>query len=546
MAATVNKKIYDVCVIGSGAGGAPLAYELASRGLNVVILERGKQYTPKDFTVDEFMMCRKDMLSPGLNEGAREIKYGDNEPIRCNHLWTGTCAGGGTVRMSGFCLPMKSGDFKPLTNNGRFKNSTYTDWPITLDDLSPYYEKVEKEIGVSGDANTTPDRLQNNAFPFPPLKTHPFSKLIDRACQELGYHPFPIPRLVLSKEWNERKECGYCGFCGSYGCGRRAKGSVLVTYLKKAGELSNADLLPEHYVYKLKTDGNRIVSACYFNPEKGTGEVKADTYVLACSAIETARLLLNSWTSGHSNGLANSSGQVGKNLAFQFPSEVDGYFLASLLPSNHLAETPFVDRALQDLYCLKNQGLQYPKGGTVIFLLPHPNPIQKAISLSYDEKGNRVYGFALKQKMADYFQYTHLISDTFIEFITNPQTFITISKRYKDSWGIAAAKVSIVPHEENIKTMRFMAQKIAEIYKIMGAQKAIFNSNPFTAGECQQGTCRFGNDPKISVLNSDCRCHDVKNLYITDSSFMPSGISVPPVFTIMANSLRVADRLYRS
>lgn len=325
-----------------------------------------------------------------------------------------------------------------------------------------------------------------------------------------------------------------------------AKGSTHETYIRTALETGNVTLLDRHYVYKLEANRNQITYAHYFNRDNIPGKISARVFILACSSIETARLLLNSHSPKFTNGLANSSGEVGKNLAFWFPCEVTGFFPKGLFPEPKDCPSPFVQRSIQDFHMLNNSELKYKRGGTVIFLLPHPNPINRMTSLSYNETGGRVFGAALKQKAREYFKYNHLQSDTFIDFLPNTKTFVTLSKNIRDYWEIPAAKISIQPHRENIKASQCIAVKIAEIFQSMGAVGMHYNPSPFTAGEVQQGTCRFGDDPKTSVLDQNCRSHDIKNLYVTDSSFMPAGLPIPPTFTIMANSLRVGEYIYKN
>lgn len=533
---------YDICVIGSGAGGAPVAAALARKGLRVVMLERGKDLTARDTAKDEFSVCRNSVLQPDWERGKRELHYGNASVMEENYLWTGTCVGGGTRIMSGFFFPMKREDFKPLTNFGRLEGASHQDWPITYDDLEPYYYQVEKDVGISGYKNGIPDKNSR----IPPLKEHLVSSLIDSSCHVLGYNSIPTPRAILSKEYKGRGECSYSGFCGSYACNTGAKASTSDTYVKTAIETGKMDLLDEHYVFKLISSGNQIKEAWYFDRNNVPGKIKAKVFVLACSSIETARLLLNSHNDDYQNGLANSSGQVGKNLTFTIPCEVTGFFPKDKFLSPGEGDSPFIQRSIQDLHTLDSHELKYKRGGTVIFIFPHANPIQRMVSLSYSVNGERVLGADLKRKAKEYFNYNHVLSDTFIEYLPNPDTFVSVSKIVRDFWGIPSANISIRPHFENIKSQQIMAKKIAEIYQEMGAKAIHFNPSPYTAGELQQGTCRFGNDPKTSVLNSQCRSHDIKNLYITDASFMPSGIPVPSTYTIMANALRVAKYIYKN
>ncbi|MBN2038141.1 MAG: GMC family oxidoreductase [Chitinispirillaceae bacterium] len=530
--------LFDVCVVGSGAGGAPAAHALAKRGLDVVLVDRGPDYDRRALNKDELSVCRMPLFRPGNEKGMREIWYGDGPPVYGDHLWPAVCVGGGTMIMSGFFFRMHKRDFRPVSHFGSVRGATHQDWPMTLDDLTPFYDEAERTIGISGSPSKT-------NVPLAPLKAHPVSALIDRASRNRGLHAIVTPRAVLSEERDNRGPCSYSGLCGSYPCLTGAKGNVKETYIRKALETGRLTLRPGQYIYRLETRGDRITGAFFFGTNNAAGVIRARIFILACGSIETARLLLNSHSLDHPNGLANRSGQVGKNLTFTIPCEVTGFFNKGLFPAPAEAKSPFVQRTIDNLQVLDDPRLDYQRGGMVVMLFPHPNPIQRMMTLSY-EGTRRVFGSALKKKVRDYFSYLHLMSDSFIEFLPNARTFVTLAKSARDYWGIPAAGIHVVPHEENLKAVSVMAQRIIELYREMGAAGIEVNPSPFTAGELQHGTCRSGNDPKTSVLDPLCRSHEIKNLYITDGSFMPSGIPVPSTFTIMANSLRVAGHIARN
>lgn len=541
----VTDRVCDVCVVGSGAGGAPLACALAQRGLDVVMLERGPQYDAAEFEVDELWMCRRDAFVPSPDDGLREVIYGDEPAVQESHLWSGSCVGGGTVRMSGFFLRMRREDFVPVSTYGSVAGATATDWPIGLADLEPYYQQVEEDVGVSGDAAQMPVPRER-PFPLPALPAHPSAGLLDKGCEALGYHAFPTPRAVLSEPYRGREACGHNGFCGGYGCAAQAKGGAHVTYVPQGLRTGNLELRTGTKVCRIDSTGDKATGVRYVTASGEAGTVRADTFVVACSAIESARLLLNSATTRHPAGLANSSCQVGRNLAFQMPCEVLGRFEATALPSDHLELTPHVQRTTESLRDLGDQSPGYRRGGAIVFMLAHPNPIHRAVALSYDRRGGRVFGQALKRRLHDYYRYVHLASDTFLDYLPNEFSRVSVSRSIRDNDGIPVARVVVRPHPTALQAANVMATRIGALYRAMGAVGAEFNTSPFTAGECQQGTCRFGTDPGSSVLDPFCRTHDVRNLYITDGSFIPSGLVVPPAFTIMANSLRVADHILTS
>jgi choline dehydrogenase-like flavoprotein len=531
------QKAFDICVIGSGAGGAPAAAALAQKGLNVVLLERGPSYEEDDVRKNELTICRRPTLRPEGSKGVREIYYGASGPIVSNHLWTASCVGGGTQTMSGFFSRMKSEDLRPRSLGNDLPGATHLDWPISLDDLQPYYDRVASDIGLSGPDSGGP---RNE-----PLISHPVSTLIDETCSRLGLRAYTTLRAVLAVKRDDRGPCSYSGFCGSYACQTGAKGSTKEAYIEEAEKNGNFTLLDNSYVYRLEAEGREVRRVHYFDRDNFPASVTARIVVAACGSIETARLLLNSRNADFPNGLANSSGQVGRNLTFQMPCEVTGFFDPSLFPAPNAAKSPFVQRSTDSFRVRDSKDLGIARGGTVVFLFPHPNPIQRMLTLSYNG-AQRLYGRQLKDRARSYFSYNHLMSDSFIEFLPNDGTFVSLSRSTRDFWGVPAARIRISPLPQNMKDAQVMADHISRIFAAMGATGTSYNPSPFTAGELQHGTCRFGSDPATSVLDPFCRSHDIRNLFVTDASFMPSGLPIPSTFTVMANSLRVAEYIYKN
>ena len=162
------------------------------------------------------------------------------------------------------------------------------------------------------------------------------------------------------------------------------------------------------------------------------------------------------------------------------------------------------------------------------------------INLSY-VNGQRIWGSELRKRAEDFFSWHHIMTDTFIEYLPGPHTGISLSSTQRDIFGLPVAKIRYAPHPANSASQQQLAKYLSEFFYAMGAQGVSFSDNPFTAGEVQTGTARFGSDPETSVLNPQCRSHELKNLYVCDGSFMPSGIPIPPTFTIMANAHRVAE-----
>ncbi len=549
----------DVCIIGSGAGAGPVAVTLSEAGKNVVVLEKGPWLKEKDFVKDEIAFCQRSVITPDLRDEQHVIEQQDDDgkwesqPTSESgwDFWNGNVVGGSSNFMSGFFHRLKPDDFHLLSKFGSMGGTNVADWPISYNDLEPYYAKVEHEVGVSGrvvkhpfsEPRSTPD------FPYPPTAEVPFAKWIDEACSSLGLHPLPVPRAILPYAALRRGGCSYSGYCGSYGCATGAKGSSRAALLNRAVSIGNCDIRAHAMVYLLESDTKgRVVSAHYFDIDNKKQKVTAKLFVVACQAVETSRLLLISKGPKFPNGLANSNGQVGKNLLFSSGGTVTGDLSYADLPRTKVDELkvfgPFVNRALQDWYYIDDPTLGgSAKGGLVEFMFQHPNLLSRANRLKWDGD-TLLWGEPLKKKLKSYFTGgAHIRAEIFCDWNPIDDCFVSLDRRIKDRFGLPVARIRIGSHPHDLKVGKFIAEKTEAVFKRLGAKDISTSITPEPPSNLMAGGCRFGSDPKTSVLNSDCRAHQVENLYITDGSFMPTGGSVPYTFTIYANSFRVADKL---
>ncbi|TNG02384.1 MAG: GMC family oxidoreductase, partial [Gammaproteobacteria bacterium] len=408
-------KDYDVCVIGSGAGGGPVALTLARSGYSVVVLEKGPWFTEQDFYKDEMACCRRSVYTPKLSEERHVIEdtdsdgnwFGESTFDSGWDFWNGNLVGGSSNLMSGFFYRMKPEDFRLLSEFGPIKGANIADWPISYDELEPYYAKVETEVGVSGRVTTHPfaEPRSTPDFPYPPTNEHPISYRIDHACREMDLHPLPTPRAILSQPKDNRRSCEYSGFCGSYGCSSGAKGSSRAALLDQAVATGRCEIRPLSKVYKLNSDAKgKIIAAQYYDADGKQRKIGAKIFVVACQAIESSRLLLSSTGPKHPNGLANNTGQVGKNLLFSAGGSGNGDFVYAEMDKQAAdalrTRGPFVNRGLQDWYFIDDPSLGgRVKGGTVDFLLRHPNTFGKAMSLKWGENDNLIWGRELQKQL---------------------------------------------------------------------------------------------------------------------------------------------------
>jgi len=549
---------FDVCVIGSGAGGGPVAYRLAEAGYSVVVLEKGPWLREQHFTKDELACCRRAVYTPELRDERHVIEQADgaegwrSTPTQESgwNFWNGNCVGGSSNFMSGYFHRLKPVDFKLRSTFGPIDGANVADWPIEYADLEPYYDMTERLIGVSGKADTHSNSESRSSadFPFPPTLEHPISARIDQAAEQLGFHSLRVPRAILSQPAMGRRACEYSGFCGSFGCSSGAKGSSRAALLDHAAASGRCEIRAHAKVSRILSDARgRISSVEYFDHDGKTRRVDAGIYVVACQAIETSRLLLSSVGPGFPDGLANNHHQVGRNLLFSGGGAGSG----DLVFDDHdAAETaamrvvgPFVNRALDDWYTLDDPQLGRAKGGIIEFLWDHPNAVARAENAKWHD-GELVWGRPLKRRLEAWFRTDRTLNfEVFNDWLPSDDCFVGLDGRVLDRWGSPVAKVRIGAHPQDQRVGRFLAAKGEQLLRQLGARRVSSSVGPAPPANLQAGGCRFGNTAEAAVLDPDCRAHEVENLFVSDGSFMPTGGSVPYTFTIYANSFRVADHI---
>ena len=557
-----DKEKYDICIIGSGAGAGPVAYELSMAGYKVLVLEKGPWISTKDFTKDEIVSSRRSIYTSNLKYEPQVIEKRNHKGewvaisnyITGKDMWNGNCVGGSSNFMSGYFNRLKPDDFRLLSKYGEIEGANIVDWPISYQELEPYYAKVEQVVGVSGKV-VDHDFLEPRStvdFPYPPLAENIAAQWIENAAKNKDFQVIPLARAIISRPDDERNACYYSGYCGSYGCSSDAKGSSRAALLNKALKTGNLKIIPNAKVFRLEEKKNKVIAAWYYNSAEQEVKVDAKVFVVAAQATETSRLLLMSKSDNFPNGLANNSGQVGKNLIFSGGGSGSGEFYKDQLNStdwNALqAFGVFVNRSFHQWYEIDNDEFEKPvKGGTIDFLMEHNNGITRAIHQKWDDDGNLVYGSKLKEKLKHYFTQVRTLNfEVFVDWLPTDDCFIRLADEVQDKWGDPVAHIRLNGHKRDIQVGEVLAAKAEEVLEEMGAHQISSNISAAPPPNLVAGGCRFGHDPSTSVLDKNCKAHDLDNLYITDGSWIPTGGSVTHTWTIYANAFRVADKIIES
>ena len=551
---------FDVCIVGSGAGAGPVAYELSLAGYKVCVLEKGPWIKTDQFSKDEMTATRRSVYTPNLKDERHVIvkpkKDGSWEAKSTyqtgKDYWNGNIVGGSSNFMSAYFHRLKPQDFKLKSTYGEIEGANVVDWPIGYENLEPYYTKVESIVGVSGkvvphkhlEPRSTAD------FPFPPLQENVLASWLDAAASELDYDVFPSPRGIISRSRGNRKSCYYSNYCGSYGCSSGAKSSSRVALLNDAVASGNCTIIDHAKVYHLTTDGNgKVTEAKYYDAEDNKHSVTAKLFVVAAQAIETSRLLLMSKNEDCPGGLSNNNGQVGKNLVFSGGGIGSGQVLYDELNPEELRDIKqpglFINRASQHWYEIDDESFKKPiKGGTIDFVSEHANAITKAIGQKRNSEGSLRIGADLKEQLHFYFTKQRTFKfEVFVDWLPTDNCRVELDPDVTDKWGDPVARVYVGYHDHDLEVGRYLAAKGEELFRKAGLKNVKSSISGGVSPNLQAGGCRFGDNPKTSVLDKNCKSHEIDNLYVTDGSFMPTGGSVPYTFTIYANAFRVADRI---
>jgi choline dehydrogenase-like flavoprotein len=554
---TRTSKMYDVCVIGSGAGGGMAAKILTEGGLNVVMLEAGPQvYPEKDF---KMMMWPYELPHRGAGvAGKAADNFGEflapngawkieGEPYTsapgANFQWfRSRIVGGRTNHWGRIALRFAPVDFRSKTRDG-----IGDDWPISYDDISPYYDKVEGYIGVFGTKENVPS-APDGVF-LPPPKPRCSEILIKRACDKLNITCIPSRLAILTKALNGRAPCHYCGQCGR-GCvtaSNFSSSQVLLPPAMKTGKLTLLTGAMAREVV-IGPDGKATGVSYIDKATNSEKRVSVRAVVLAASACESARLLLNSKSKLFPDGLANSSGTVGRYLMDSVGSSGWGYVpqMEQMPPHNHDGTGGMHMYIPWWKYDRRND---FPRGYHIEIGGGRDMPGVGMFGAVCDEFEG--YGASLKTTCRKRYG-TGIGFSGRGEMVPNADTYCELDPGIVDRWGIPVLKFHFKWTDYEIRQAKDMQETFKSIIEAMGGEYRTKTpiDGPYAFGIedggkiiHEVGTARMGADPKTSVLNGYCQAHDVKNVFVVDGAPLVTNPDKNPTLTIMALSWRASDYL---
>jgi len=568
----------SVVVVGSGAGGSAAAWALRLAGHPVLVLEKGRHLLPGlgtaagphiPFGNDEIKPGRAfenqdPVLEPRSSRTRQEAAQGVHRSFVGDVNDLPTTVGGGTIHWDAKTPRFWRQDFKGRSLYGPMPDANVADWPLTYEDLAPFYDEVEERLGVQGDlsrmpASTLAQAPRSRPFPLPPNPPMYAGLLLAEGAATLGYHAYPFPMAVASRPYDGRSACNSCGFCSGFGCPVNARGNAAMSFLHHA-LMAGVELRSRCFVTRvdLAPGGKRAVGVSYLDPSGVLQHERADIVVLAPSAIETARLALLSATSDHPDGLGNRSGQLGRNLMFHFFTIGVGLFAGEPHswrgPSSTFTIDDFVgpdrDPAAQAA------GIPYLKGGICevgggLTLL--------AEAQIYSSFPN-TWGKPLKNLLRDSIFRAHLAGLSMVgEDMPQEDNRVDLDPQLRDVHGLPVPRVTYSAHRHEELASAFYGPKLAAVcgaapgavasgfvpIATLAEQSGGFGSplaGPASTAHIM-GTARMGDDPAHSVVDPWGRMHDLENVYVADGSVFASAGGFNPTLTIMALALRMARHL---
>jgi gluconate 2-dehydrogenase alpha chain len=556
----VTAPVADVCIVGSGVMGGILAKELATAGLKVVALERGPAITREDYADrDAIEFTTRLNLKDWVRHEPITFRSTPGQRARLRYTTTPlNVLGGALLHWTGQSSRFFPADFRVCSGEiesglaeragADLRGYDVQDWPISYDDLEPYYERWEWEFGVSGRGGANPfEGPRGRDFPLPPLRPNARSEQTAEAARRLGYHPYEASAGILSQPYRppapydtrmpERPGCVYCGHCNFYGCHVHAKAATLYTALPVALSTGNCEIRTGCKAFRVDADGaGRATGVSYFDPEGQVQQQQARIVILAAFVWDNVRLLLLSGPDGSrtQRGLANSSGLVGGRVMGHGDVRASGYYEDYLV--NGFIGPGSAATRIDDFNSnnFDHTGLGFIRGAT-IGSSGGGTPVERTDVFPPSVPS---WGVAYKEFFARAFNRMFDLNMQ-AETLPHAENHVDLDPNRRDAWGLPLPRLTFSYHENERRLHRFLVEIGEGIMRETGAS-VVWSALP-KGGNRWAGGTRMGDDPQISVVNGYCQSHDVPNLFVVGSSTFPTMAGYPPTATIAALAYRTAE-----
>lgn len=524
-----SERIFDVCVIGSGPAGGVLSKELSEAGAKVALVEAGRPMSAEDFNYHAwpYQFPNRQKPEPFYPPEVRSaIRYDDCDNISVDRI---RAVGGRSIHWNAACFRFSARDFREKTLEG-----VEADWPISYEELAPYYSYVEKMIGVCGTRENL-DVVPDGEY-LPPLKLRCSEEIVKRSCDKMGIRMIHTRKAVLTVPYDNRPPCHYCGHCME-GCDVGAIFTVPNSMIPKAQKTGNFTLIPNKLAREILVDaeGKARAVSVIDTVTRREEEIRARHFAVCCATIESARLLLNSRSPRFPNGLANSSDCVGRYLAGHASMGIYGY-LEDLVGTQPINNDGATDHSYIPRFNLGQKKKDFVGG--------FQYQVQFS-SFMYPHHASHVKGFGEQfKKQVRFLQPGFFQMGGFGKVLGRPENRVTVDAAHPDAYGIPIPVVHFRFSENDKalwKDMKVQAEEILSAAKC----RLIINDDREPSGFAshETGTVRMGKDPRVSVLNAHNQAHDVSNLFVVDGSCFTTFPEKNPTLTIMALAVRAARHM---
>ncbi len=504
-----------VVIVGSGAGGGTLGNELAQQGIDTVILEAGGRHEIHDFVNDEWgMFGQISWLDMRTTSGSwRVARDFPNLPA-----WIVKAVGGSTVHWAGASLRFQPHEFRVLTEYGAVHGANLLDWPLTLEELEPYYDRAEDKMGVTG-THGIPRLPGNNNY-----------KVMAAGADRLGYTRYHTGNMAINSENRDgRSSCLQIGFCFQ-GCQSGAKWSTLYAEIPKGEDTGHLEVRPQSQVLQIEhDDAGKVTGVVYADAEGNQHRQKARAICVAGNSIETPRLLLNSASAKFPDGLANGSGQVGRNYMRHMTGSVYAVFDQ---PVNMYRGTTMAG-------IIQDESINDPARGFVGGYEMETLSLGVPFMAAFLDPGAWGRDFTWAMDRYDHMAGMWLVG----EDMPQESNAVALHPEIKDQYGLPVPDVRFDDHQNDIKMRQHAFRQGAAVYEAAGALKT-YRTPPYPSTH-NLGTCRMSERPEDGVVNKWGRAHDVPNLFVSDGSQFTTGGAENPTLTIVTLAIRQAEHIRR-